>query len=122
MNIHEQGVRRRLIRSRRQRGPGARLLNPPEELLSLLLYLIQRPPAPLDSFQLIRIGGPKDLELPGLEKLDPHSEQTDEMSRVLYVVLVLPHHRFALLSHVATEVLVVELAKAVQGYERQSPD
>ena len=83
--------------------------------------MIQRPPAPLDSFQLIRIGGPKDLELPGLEKLDPHSEQTDEMSRVLYVVLVLPHHRFALLSHVATEVLVVELAKAVQGFKRQSP-
>ena len=43
------------------------------------------------------------------------------MSRVLYVVLVPPHHRLALLSHVATEVFVVELAKAVQGFERQSP-
>ena len=43
------------------------------------------------------------------------------MSSVFHIVLILANHRLPLLPHVATEVLVVELAEAVQGRERKRP-
>src|SRR5689334_5318191 len=92
MDVDQERVRRSRVRCRLEGRPLARRRDAGEQALGLGLHFIERPPAPLDALQLLRIVGSMDLKLSRREKLRPHAKKSNQVRRVLHVVLIAPHH------------------------------